>query len=199
MHDYKDLKRLTKVATVILGIYLLLDLIASAGAVIEGPAPTGVARASDFVALVELVALITSFCVVGRWIYRASANAHGLSDYLSISPGWAVGWYFIPIMNLFRPFQAMKEIWFASHESDGGYEERAPAILSAWWGLWIVNNVLGNISFRLSMAGGADTSISDGIDLISALVNIPLCLVLIIIMREVSSSQRSAMHAQAFA
>ena len=40
MHDYKDLKRLTKVATVILGIYLLLDLIASAGAVIEGPAPT---------------------------------------------------------------------------------------------------------------------------------------------------------------
>jgi len=92
VHDYKDLKRLTKVATVILGIYLLLDLIASAGAVIEGPAPTGVARASDFVALVELVALITSFCVVGRWIYRASANAHGLSDYLSISPGWAVGW-----------------------------------------------------------------------------------------------------------
>jgi hypothetical protein len=52
------------------------------------------------------------------WTYRSYRHLSALSDRdLRFSPGWAVGWFFAPIMNLFRPYQVMKEIW---EESDPG-------------------------------------------------------------------------------
>jgi hypothetical protein len=137
--------------------------------------------------------------VVGRWIYRASVNAHAITDDMTITPGWAVGWYFVPFANLFKPFQAMKEIWHASHESYGGYEERAPQILGWWWGLWLVNGFIGNISARLSWSGAAPASTVDALNMVSAALNIPLCLILVTIMREVAETQPGVFHARAFA
>jgi len=47
-----------------------------------------------------------------RWIYRTNKNLHVLSsEHMTFSPGWSLGWYFIPVANLFKPYQAMKEIW----------------------------------------------------------------------------------------
>ena len=49
------------------------------------------------------------------WVHRVARNARALGARdLRFSPGWAVGWYLVPIMQLFRPYQAMKEIWLAS-------------------------------------------------------------------------------------
>jgi hypothetical protein len=113
---------------------------------------------------------------------------------MSISPGWAVGWYFVPFANLVKPFHAMKEIWFASHPSEGGYEEKAPMILGWWWGLWIINNILGNIAFRID-----DPNTESIVSLIAAVINIPLCIVLVTVMREVQTSQESTWRADTFA
>jgi hypothetical protein len=65
--------------------------------------------------LVNLVVLIVLFCI---WIYRANSNARqlGATD-MQFSPGWSVGWYFIPIANLWKPYQAMCEIWRASRRT----------------------------------------------------------------------------------
>ena len=199
MYIYKDLSRLTRTATIVVGSYLLLDLITSAGALAEGPPVADEARISDFFALLQLLVLIACVSVVGRWIYRASVNAHAITDEMTISPGWAVGWYFIPFANLFKPFQAMREIWHASHETFGGYEERTPQILGWWWGLWLVNGVIGNISARLSWSGVAPASTVDALNMASAALNIPLCLILITIMREVAQTQPDVFHASAFA
>jgi hypothetical protein len=92
-----------------------------------------------------------------------------------------------------KPFHAMREIWLASHESDGSYEERVP-ILNWWWGLWITTNILENVAWRLGELGVGPT-----IDMVAAVLNIALCLVLILIMREIDSSQRYARHAVTFA
>jgi hypothetical protein len=61
---------------------------------------------------VNFLVLVVIFCI---WIYRANYNARqlGATD-MKFSPGWAVGWYFIPIANLWKPYQAMCEIWQAS-------------------------------------------------------------------------------------
>jgi Domain of unknown function (DUF4328) len=39
-----------------------------------------------------------------RWIFRASKNLHVLSsEPMAFTPGWAVGWFFIPFANLYKP------------------------------------------------------------------------------------------------
>ena len=46
------------------------------------------------------------------WVYRASANAHalGFGD-LKFRPGWAVGWWFVPIANLIQAPRTMLELY----------------------------------------------------------------------------------------
>ena len=69
--------------------------------------------------LAAQIVLIITFCF---WIYHASSNAHATSRIgLVISPGWAVGWFFIPFANFVMPYQAMREIWAAS-ENPGNWK-----------------------------------------------------------------------------
>jgi hypothetical protein len=150
-------------------------------------------RLTEGFQLITFVAIIACCIVVGRWIYRASVNAHAITDEMTISPGWSVGWYFIPFANLVKPFHAMREIWQASHESDGSYEERVP-ILGWWWGLWIVTNILANVSWRYGAVGIGPT-----LDAIGAVLNVGLCVVLVMIMRDIDESQRHVRHAVTFA
>ena len=55
---------------------------------------------------------ILLFCV---WIRRANVNADALvASGMEFTPGWAVGWFFVPFANLYKPYQAMAEIYRAS-------------------------------------------------------------------------------------
>lgn len=100
------------------------------------------------VGLVQLLLAVFLGVTFLRWIYRANKNLHVLSSGpMTFSPGWSVGWYFIPIANFFKPYQAMKEIWTIAHR-------RAPSgdsILGWWWFLWIVSNFLGRIALKLAL------------------------------------------------
>ena len=85
------------------------------------------------------VATIVMFCV---WTYRMNANIHALgAANLRFTPGWAVGWYFIPIANLWKPYQVMKEIWRASKNPSGWHDEASSSIVGYWWFWWIISNV----------------------------------------------------------
>lgn len=45
------------------------------------------------------------------WIYRASENLNDSGvNYLTYQPGWSVGWFFIPIANIFMPVIVLKEM-----------------------------------------------------------------------------------------
>jgi hypothetical protein len=121
------------------------------------------ANASDVLvglaSLVTLAVLITTYVVAGVWVYRAGANvrtfgAKGLQD----SPGWAVGWYAIPIMQWFRPFMAMTEIWKASGDPLSWSAQRTPALLGGWWAFWVLTNILGTIVWAGSRVDEDDPS-----------------------------------------
>ncbi|MEM6556080.1 MAG: DUF4328 domain-containing protein [Pseudomonadota bacterium] len=94
------------------------------------------------------------FCVllVSRFTYRAMKNLYTVgSSFPEMSPGWAVGWYFIPIANLWQPAKGMSQIYHGSHHSIG---EPVPSEsrIALWWTCWILTNILANISVRT--AGG---------------------------------------------
>lgn len=191
MYEYKDLRRLTLIATTFLCGYAALDILSSAAQLVQGVGDGTEFRTTEVLMLVNFAFLLTCFFIVGRWIYRASVNAHALGSNMTISPDWAVGWYFIPFANLIKPFHAMREIWWASHESRGDYEERVP-ILALWWGLWITTNVASNIAMRYEPVAPAMT-------MIAAVLNVALCAVLINIMRDIGQSQEFTRNAETFA
>jgi len=137
------------------------------------------------------LALIILFCI---WIPRANRNARALgATGMRFTPGWSVGWYFIPIMNLFRPYQAMKEIWVASVPSDATPRQRRAGspLLGWWWALWLVSGAAALRTFprwvptkdwvEMRRAIWA-TCASDAID-------IPLAIVALLLVRSVHGMQ----------
>ncbi len=156
------------------------------------------AAPDDPLALVYTAVLIASFVVylgsiiaVSMWIYRAHANLHAAGLYgLEFSPGWAVGWYFIPIASLFKPFQAMRELWSESHQTSNGFSEQAPGNLGMWWGFWIIGNILGNVSTRLEFMGdGSNQEIAVILGLASSVCTIGSAWLLLQIMRAITTAQ----------
>jgi len=90
---------------------------------------------------------------------------------MHFTPGWCVGWYFVPIWNLFRPHQCMREIWDTVHLQ----RPVGSALLRLWWLFWILYNIAGRAAWRFEarateLAGYVlcDTlyTVSDGIDVI---------------------------------
>lgn len=137
---------------------------------------------------------IATAVVFLRWIHRAHLNAIGLgATGKRFSPGWAVGWFFIPIANLWKPYQAMKELWQTSSKPEAWESESVPALLGGWWVLWLLSNVLGQASARLAFREGSGQELavaSEVLSLISSLVDIPLSLVAMRIVKTIHAMQR---------
>jgi hypothetical protein len=143
-----------------------------------------------------VVRLVVGFLVL-KWIYRMSRNAHSAARGLTISPPWAVGWFFIPVAFLWKPFQGVREAWQASTEAANWKTVPVPSILRTWWALFLVSNFLSQASFRLSLTqGGSD--IASAIDAITTFVDAPLDLIFIAIVRELTRKQASYLLAETF-
>lgn len=90
------------------------------------------------------------------WEHRAFSNLSALkARHLEFTPGWAVGWWFIPFANLVKPFQAMRELY---NESDPDFDPNlgflstsstAPSMMGFWWAFWIIGNIFDNITSRV--------------------------------------------------
>jgi hypothetical protein len=110
------------------------------------------ALASDarqkFIGAVQIVLAIISGIVFFCWVYRANANARQLGAVgMASSPGWAVGCFFIPIANLWMPYQAIKEIWQASAAPADWQNRRRGAILPWWWLFFLLSSIAGQVAF----------------------------------------------------
>ena len=105
--------------------------------------------------LTAIAVYLATVVVFLMWLYRASNNVAAFGEPRQTSAGWAVGSFFVPIANLFIPYQAIKEIWQKSDPTptDGfSYGVSAPGFFPAWWGFWIASNITSNVYFRMTMA-----------------------------------------------
>ncbi|HKP78094.1 MAG TPA: DUF4328 domain-containing protein [Phenylobacterium sp.] len=157
--------------------------------------PSDTALTSDIpLAIVGLaqvaVFLVTGFLVL-KWIYRVSRNAHSAVRGLKVTPPWAVGWYFVPVAFLWKPFEAMRETWQASTDPTAWPGVPVPAMLRWWWGLFLASNFTGQLSFRIALRAGTlgGMAVASGFDLASALISVPLDLIFIRIVRELTNKQ----------
>lgn len=82
-----------------------------------------------------LLIVLCVTCIM--WFRRAYHNPYKIGiSYLSYSEGWAAGAWFVPFMNLVRPFTIMKEIWNKTQEVPRNENEpvKDHAILGLCWG-----------------------------------------------------------------
>ncbi len=89
-----------------------------------------------------VVGVITTILFL-RYTYRGMKNTHVIAppDAKLISPGWAVGWYFIPVANLWMPLLAVRQMFRHSVAPDAR-EHSIDRLISIWWGLWLISNLL---------------------------------------------------------
>ncbi|MFJ6812301.1 MULTISPECIES: DUF4328 domain-containing protein [Streptomyces] len=94
----------------------------------------------------QVAALIATMIVFLVWFYRVRVNAEVFApDRQSKSRGWAIGGWFVPVVNLWFPRRIALDIWDASGPDalwDGDLAA-APrpsrARINAWWAVWVVS------------------------------------------------------------
>jgi hypothetical protein len=138
---------------------LLMELFPGASADLGDGAPLNLAFiAIGLVALLEIFARLILIVLFLFWINHAFKNLETLRvSNLEFSPGWAVGWWFIPFANLVIPFRVMRELWNATDpglELEVAYAEPAPATSLIW--LWWISFIGAGITGRV-----ADVMVSD--------------------------------------
>jgi len=166
---FRDPSKITRILTTILWASLALDCIAVLSGLLEyhllqemqSGAITGsdmntAANADDsrqrLIGIGQVATYVVTVIVFGRWIYVLNANKIPLgASGLQFTPGWAVGWFFIPFANLWKPYQAMKELWLVSADPLHWQQQERGQLLPWWWFLWLLANILGQMSFRLSL------------------------------------------------
>ena len=143
--------------------------------------------------LAGLASLLITSALFLSWFHRAYRNAFALgADNLQFSPGWAVGWWFVPVACFWMPYRAAVEIWKTSaslqHELSPGHSSRAdaaPTLISVWWVTWLLSVALVNLNALLS-----DPSASPSLLWLLASASVVVAAVLsILVVRSVSKRQ----------
>ena len=142
--------------------------------------------------MATFVALIGAGVAVLRWVYVTNRNAHAVNPAMTITPGWAVGWFFIPVASLFKPFDGLRQTWQTAADPGSPDSVPVPALLRIWWGCWITSSILSNIDFRLTMkAETVEQVITAAWVTVAAVpVDIATTIALATIMRRLSQMQR---------
>jgi hypothetical protein len=200
--EYRDLKRRTTRLEILLLVgavvavwslwssCLQIDLLTGGGFTVE-QADANDAR-EQMVGIVSLVLYLVTALVFCRWVHRAHANLDALgAEGLEFTPGWAVGFFFVPVMNLWKPYEAMKDLWAASHDPERWRALSPGDLVSVWWFLWVVGNLAGTVVLRLT--GRADTI--DALTRLSyfdaglEILHVVLCLVTVRMVSEIADAQ----------
>lgn len=197
---YRDAGALAKAAIVLLLIDAALSALAAGAALAIGPENFWGDGIGLFQLARGLLQLATAIVVL-TWLYRANANVRALgADDMMGSPGLGVGWFFIPLANLFMPYMTVRDIWKASAKPRDWQAERAPAAILIWWLLWIAGGIIGVVVFRIEMEYGFKMAPPEALwlSLGSDLIWVAASLLLAWIVRNIQAMQASAWPASVY-
>jgi len=155
---------------------------------------------SFIVASLAILVFIISVVMFIKWFRRAYQNLHqSVSHRLLYSEGWAAGSWFVPILNIYRPYRIMKELYLETKKLlvKRGMDMNlslATVFVGWWWALWIIDGILGRASWKCTMwALRLDTPeawmTSAMVDIISGIAGIVLALITVKIIKDYSKAE----------
>jgi len=155
----------------------------------------GTGQVVSLTAVVALIATMITAIIFMVWVYRAMARARELTPTLTITPGWAVGWFFVPVASLWMPYGVMTEIVEGSGVNAPAYAERTRTLIGWWWGAWIVRSLLSlfaAFASRASESGGSINTRSMVVMVLASAAGIGSAWALSMIVTRVARLQASA-------
>jgi hypothetical protein len=146
----------------------------------------------DLTEMAYFIVSIISIVTFIQWFRRAYFNLHTRVNQLSHNEGWAAGSWFVPIINLYRPYQIMKELYQETKKllltKLNINEKLSTRPLAWWWTLWI-------LSIAIEIFAGLYSTYTESINeliqttarMIGNIVSILLALITIKVIKDYSS------------
>lgn len=165
----ETIDQLAGIDTVLVAVYALLNLVWS---------------------IIRIVFIVFFFI----WLYRAYAHLQAQHvTGLAHTPRWAIGWYFIPVMNLYKPFSVMRELTLASFHavsnSDHWKLKKAPAYIIVWWLLFLGGNIAFLFDLLIDYEAVGDYRRDALIGLLAHPMYVGSLLALYVIMKNITQTQ----------
>ncbi|MFH8795547.1 DUF4328 domain-containing protein [Streptomyces sp. NPDC017941] len=150
------------------------------------------------------LALLATAVVFICWFRRVRVNAEVFApDGHAKARGWAVGGWFVPVVNFWFPRRIAVDIWNASAPTTtaavpAGFEQPVapPArprrtLLNAWWTLWLCTGVIGQIASRQYENAEEPEAIKQAVGSLMAsdVLNIAAAVVAILFVRRLTAMQ----------
>lgn len=143
-----SLKVRAVVAQVLLALFLLVTLLVAIGtaclAVVEiQTGYTSYLLTLPIYSLYVALAFLPAAIALTFWVWRAHANLHadGL-DGLNTSPASAALGMWVPLLNLYIPKGAMRELWNRSHGEESWFAHQSVDAVNSWWTCYVVGIVI---------------------------------------------------------
>jgi len=148
----------------------------------------------QLVGVVQLGLWVATGVAFFVWFHRVHRNLPALGGRgLKYTPGWAVGWFFVPFLNFVRPPQVMSEVWHGSNPEGLERDESAegpslrnrlgtPPLVGWWWALFLGSNLIGNFAARVLLEPSptlGQLQLMSGLMVLSEVLDIPGALVAI--------------------
>lgn len=197
-------------AIIMIGIVLVIEVIAIVSGVLQyklletaaagGFVPQAEIEYNDLreriIAIAYLIAFIISAFTFIQWFRRAYFNLHLKAELLSYTEGWAAGGWFVPFLNLVRPYRIMKELHEETNQlidQKGMDTKNHLMIINCWWTLWILSNVVGNITSKMYPNPQTidDYLNATVVDMVSHAFGIPLAIVAMVLIIRQSESENT--------
>jgi uncharacterized protein DUF4328 len=123
----------------------------------DGDVESAYGTYTGFVVLHELLFLLAAGAFIA-WFFRAYTNLRRLGvENMRYRTGWAIGSWFIPIFNWFRPKHIANDVWRGSERgvdvSTRWRRVAVPNLVHWWWGLFLVQGLLLQIGQKTSAEG----------------------------------------------
>jgi Domain of unknown function (DUF4328) len=193
----KLLQRLLWLSVIIACIALVDDVVEFAQVQFGQLSPDQVANNDPIQVVVGLLqsglGIVTGIAFL-KWIYRAYKNIKGFgAEGLRFSPGWAVGYYFIPILSLIRPVQVMGEIWRASEDPANWRQKPGSWLIAGWWTLFLLYTGVTQISLEIAFQASTNDqwTLAAVLAILGDLFSIPLSIITLRLVTEIYRRQEA--------
>lgn len=145
-----------------------------------------VVAARDQAALASLATLllyVATAVVVIVWLYRARRNVEVYgARHQRYAPGWAIGGWFVPLVNCYVPFRVTADVLRDSEQRE---TRSAMPLLLAWWTVFLASNVADLASVRLDeIDGGIATNV------LGRVTEALAALLLLLVLRRITAAQQ---------
>ncbi|WP_289004904.1 DUF4328 domain-containing protein [uncultured Kingella sp.] len=117
----------------------------------------------------ETVVFLVSMVFIACWILRAHANAQSFRiPNLPDSPAWALGSFFIPLVNFVAPYIAMKQLYQGSLKCV--QSQPSAALLPLWWATWLIGGIVARVARSFAVTAEQEANIAHNAhDLLNAI------------------------------